>query len=138
MSAAPKRESAWICPATDAQGLVPLTSHATNQRSPTSFMNRPLQVSFLACVLTSHAQTILPPDPNEPSGQRPYEMVWANRVESAAPTLRFDQLDGWKVEVKGGAQATLQVTRAQNVWNRPVARLRYRGEGKGEAKPRIS
>jgi hypothetical protein len=100
-----------------------------------------LLVGFLLCVhtsLTSEAQTILSPDATEAPGERPYEMVWANRVEPAVPTVRFDQLDGWKVEVQGGAQATLQVTRAQNVWNRPVARLRYKGEGKGEAKPRVS
>lgn len=41
------------------------------------------------------------------------------------------------MEVEGGAQATLQVSRAQNVWNRAVARLRYRGAGKAETKPRV-
>ena len=46
----------------------------------------------------------------EPIGERPYEMVWANRTEPAAPTVRFDDLSGWKIEVSDGAQATLQVT----------------------------
>jgi hypothetical protein len=64
-------------------------------------------------------------------------MVWANRVEPARPTVRFDELKGWQVAVEGGAQGTLQVSRAQNVWDRPVARLRYRGEGKADAKPRL-
>lgn len=64
-------------------------------------------------------------------------MIWANRTEPAAPTLRFDDLSGWKFEVDGGAQATLRVSRAQNVWDRAVARLRYRGDGKADAKPRI-
>ena len=105
-------------------------------------MNRPLRASFFAawlCALPNGApgQNVLPLDPNESAGERPYEMTWANRVEPAAPTLRFDQLDGWTMALEGGAQAALQVSRAQNVWNRPVARLRYRGEGKAEAKPRI-
>ena len=64
-------------------------------------------------------------------------MAWAQRIEPAAPTVRFDDLDNWKMAVEGGAQATLQPTRAQNVWNRPVARLRYRGEGKAEGKARV-
>jgi hypothetical protein len=76
-------------------------------------------------------------DPDEKIGDRPYEMVWADRQEPAPPTLRFDALEGWALEVKGGAQATLQLSRAQNVWGRPVARLRYRGEGKGEGQPRV-
>jgi hypothetical protein len=64
-------------------------------------------------------------------------MVWANRTELAAPSLLFDHLDGWRLEVEHDAQATLQCTRSQNVWNRPVARLRYRGDGKKESKPTI-
>jgi hypothetical protein len=84
------------------------------------------------------AQTILPTaDSSERADDRPYEMVWAHRVETAPPTVRFDQLDGWQMKIEGGAQATLQASRAQNVWDRPVARLRYRGEGKADTKPRI-
>ena len=60
-------------------------------------------------------------------------MTWANRTETAPPTLRFDNLSGWRMEVKDGAQATLQVSRAQNLWDRPVAKLRYRAEGKPAA-----
>ena len=96
-----------------------------------------LGVGLLSGTLAS-GQTVAPKlDSEQTPGQRPYEMVWANRVEPASPTLRFDQLDGWTAQVEGGAQATLQVTRAQNVWDRPVARLRYRGEGKADAKPRV-
>jgi hypothetical protein len=64
-------------------------------------------------------------------------MAWARRIEEAAPTVRFDHLDNWKLAVEGGAQATLQPTRRQDIWNRPVARLRYRGEGKAEGKARV-
>jgi hypothetical protein len=76
-------------------------------------------------------------DPTEKAGQRPYEMVWANRVESAPPTVRFDDLRGWTMRVEGGAQASLQLSRAQNVWDRPVARLRYQGDGQKSSAPRI-
>lgn len=105
-------------------------------------MKRPphLLVSVLFLLLLANlvlCQSILPPDTNEAPGERPYEMVWANRAEPATPTVRFDNLTGWKLEFENGAQATVQATRAQNVWNRPVARLRYRGDGKRETKPRI-
>lgn len=84
------------------------------------------------------SQTVIPElDPNEKPGERPYEMVWAKRTEPAPPHVRFDDLRGWKMQVEGGAQATLQVSRAQTVWERPVARLRYRGDGKAASKPRI-
>jgi hypothetical protein len=84
------------------------------------------------------AQTVLAtPDPNEPVGERPYEMAWAERTEPGPPTVRFDRLEGWQMKVAGGAQATLQVSRAQNVWDRAVVRLRYRGEGKAGTHPRL-
>jgi hypothetical protein len=83
-------------------------------------------------------QTVLPSaEPGELPGDRPYEIVWASRQEPAAPTLTFDELTGWRMETKEGAQATLQPSRAQNIWQRPVGRLRYRGEGKSEGKPQI-
>ena len=84
------------------------------------------------------SQDILPPETNAPAGGRPYEMVWANRVEPAPPTIRFDRIEGWKLEVSAGARASLQVTRAQNVWNRPVARFRYCGNGEKDSKPRVT
>jgi hypothetical protein len=107
-------------------------------------MMRLRHLSLLCCVAVSLlfpnlalTQTILPPDANEPAGERPYEMVWANRTEPVPPTIHFDNLKGWQLEVKDGAQGTLQVTRAQNLWNRSVARLRYRGTGSRESKPKI-
>ena len=84
------------------------------------------------------AQTVLSTsDPKEPVGDRPYEMEWANRTEPSPPTVRFDDLTGWKIAVERGARASLQVSRGQNVWGRPVAKLRYSGDGKPESKPRI-
>jgi len=84
------------------------------------------------------AQKVEPvPEPGEKPGERPYEMVWANRVEPSAPALTFSDLRGWTVRVEGGAQAELWSSRAQDVWGRPVARLRYRGDGKAGSPARI-
>ncbi len=86
----------------------------------------------------SLAQLVEPALPaNETPGERPYEMVWANRVEPAEPTLRFDKLNGWRVEVSGEAHAELRATRRQNLWDRPVAGLRYHGDGLTNSQPRI-
>ncbi len=83
------------------------------------------------------SQTVIPEiDPNEKPGERPYEMVWANRREPAPPTLTFQNLHGWRMEVQHG-EAVLQVSRAQNVWDRPVAKLRYRGSGQANPAPVI-
>jgi len=84
------------------------------------------------------AQTVLSAlDAGEKPGARPYEMVWANRLEPAPPTVRFDRLEGWAVRVEGGARATLQLSQAQNLWDRPVARLRYAGNGQPDSGPRV-
>ncbi len=96
----------------------------------------------LVCLLmmgaSAMSQTVNPEfDPNEKPGERPYEMVWANRKEPAPPTLTFHNLQGWRMEVHNGAEAVLQVSRAQNVWDRPVAKLRYRGNGQANSAPRI-
>jgi hypothetical protein len=85
------------------------------------------------------SQTVIPElDPDEKRGERPYEMVWANRQEPAPPTLTFEHLQGWRIEVYNGAEATLQLSRAQNLWNRPVAKLRYKGNGQSNSAPRIA
>ncbi len=78
-------------------------------------------------------------DPAEPVGERPYEMVWANRKEPSGPglPLTFQRLEGWSIKVEGETDAELALSQAQNIWDRPVAKLRYRGSGKSEDKPRI-
>jgi len=60
-------------------------------------------------------------------GERPYEMVWANRTEDTHPPLvNFENLDGWTVEAKDAA-AALTRTREQQLWGKHVAKLVYRG-----------
>ena len=100
---------------------------------------RRLTVLFIL-IVSPHArgQSVIPElDGNETPGKRPYEMVLANRKEPAPPSLRFDQLQGWRIRVWEGAQATLQASRAQNVWDRAVGRLRYRGNGNPASEPRV-
>ena len=71
----------------------------------------------------------------EPVGQRPYEMVWANRTEDDHPPLvDFENLDGWSVEAHN-AVATLVRSREQQLWGRYVGKLTYRGTGSG---PRVT
>lgn len=118
------------------------TSHRCMGRVSKRLGRTPVSWVGMAVILISNssfAQKVVPDlDSNEKAGERPYEMVWANRVEPAPPTVRFDALGGWSLAVEGAAEATLEATRIQNVWNRPVARLRYRGNGKEDSKPRIT
>jgi hypothetical protein len=65
----------------------------------------------------------------ETVGQRPYEMVWANRSQDDHPPLvDFEDLTGWTLQTEQ-AQATLIRTREQQLWGKYVARLTYRGTG---------
>ncbi|HID08318.1 MAG TPA: hypothetical protein EYP10_14350, partial [Armatimonadetes bacterium] len=67
-------------------------------------------------------------------GQRPYEMVWANRTQDTHPPLvDFENLDGWMVEVEN-AVASIMRSREQQLWGRYVAKVIYRGTG---AKPLV-
>ena len=63
----------------------------------------------------------------EKVGERPYEMVWANRTKDTHPPLvDFENLDGWKVEAKD-AVATFTRSREQQLWDSYVGKLVYRG-----------
>jgi hypothetical protein len=63
----------------------------------------------------------------ESPGQRPYEMVRANRRPERAPLVDFDSLEGWTLEPEGDAEGELYGSQRQRVWESPVARLVYRG-----------
>ena len=64
---------------------------------------------------------------DEPVGERPYEMVWANRRPVREPLINFDALDGWTLECRSGASAKLYPSLEQRVWNSQTAKLTYRG-----------
>jgi hypothetical protein len=67
-------------------------------------------------------------------GQRPYEMVWANRTEDTRPPLvDFESLDGWTTTATD-AVASFSMSREQQLWGGHVGRLTYRAAGKS---PRI-
>ncbi|MCX6910164.1 MAG: hypothetical protein NTY01_19265 [Verrucomicrobia bacterium] len=71
----------------------------------------------------------------EPIGERPYEMVWANRTADTHPALiDFENLDGWKVETKD-AVATLTLSPEQQLWGKHVGKLVYHADGK---QPRVT
>ena len=74
--------------------------------------------------------TIVPAKPlptDEKPGERPYEIVWANRQPPRTPLVRFDSLEGWTLECLAGAEGELSCSQKQRVWESPVARLMYHG-----------
>ncbi|MFA6564279.1 MAG: hypothetical protein WCV00_20420 [Verrucomicrobiia bacterium] len=71
----------------------------------------------------------------ETIGERPYEMIWANRTTDTHPALiDFENLDGWTVETKD-AVATLTLSREQQLWGSHVGKLVYHADGK---QPRVT
>ncbi|MFV2068943.1 MAG: hypothetical protein ACC645_18410, partial [Pirellulales bacterium] len=71
-----------------------------------------------------------PAPTNETPGDRPYEMVWAQRKPVRKPLISFDSLDGWTVECFQGARAQLAPSRQQRLWESRTAKLTYRGTSK--------
>ncbi|MBD3181712.1 hypothetical protein GF312_05430, partial [Candidatus Poribacteria bacterium] len=62
-------------------------------------------------------------------GKRPYEMVWADRVEDDHPPLiDFEDLSGWRVEVKN-SEAVFEQTREQQIWGKYVGKFTYKATG---------
>jgi len=63
-------------------------------------------------------------------GNRPYEMVWANRTHDTRPPLvDFENLNGWTTTTTD-AVASFTITREQQLWGEHVGRLTYRAAGK--------
>ena len=87
---------------------------------------------------SAYSQTVIPAlNSAEKPGLRPYEMVWAKRQEVEPPTILFDRLAGWTMEALGGARGVLQLSDAENIWNRSVGELRYLGDGSANSHPQI-
>ncbi len=71
----------------------------------------------------------IPPQEEEVVGERPYEMVWANRTEDDHPPLiDFEDLSGWHVESRN-AEATFERSREQQIWAKHVGKFTYRSAG---------
>lgn len=85
---------------------------------------------FSCCALLSSTLVIGLALGDEPVGQRPYEMVWANRTADVRPPLvDFENLEGWTV-AGSDAQASFQRSRQQQLWGQHVGMLVYRTSGK--------
>ena len=79
---------------------------------------------FMASIMMA-----MPAQAGEVVGQRPYEMVWANRNEDDHPPLvDFENLTRWGVETEN-AEATFQRSREQQIWGKYVGKLTYRATG---------
>ncbi|MFQ6042586.1 MAG: RNA polymerase sigma factor [Candidatus Poribacteria bacterium] len=65
---------------------------------------------------------------NAPVGERPYEMVWANRTEKRPPLVDFEDLSGWTAATYAGANATFARSREQQMWGQYVGKLTYTGK----------
>ena len=69
------------------------------------------------------------------AGERPYEMVWANRTEDDHPALiPFTSVDRWRVETRD-AEARLERSQDVLLFGDAVAKLTYRATG---ANPRVT
>lgn len=63
------------------------------------------------------------------AGERPYEMVWANRTQDDYPALiPFTDVQGWRVETVD-AEASLEVSQEVLLFGDSVAKLTYRATG---------
>ena len=66
----------------------------------------------------------------ESVGERPYEMVRANRThDTRPPLLDFEDSKGWTVECQDTV-ATFQRSREQPLWGKSAGKLTYRADGK--------
>ncbi len=62
-------------------------------------------------------------------GERPYELVWANRTQDDNPPLvDFEDLTGWTVTTQN-MEATFERSREQQIWDKYVGKLTYRATG---------
>lgn len=68
-------------------------------------------------------------------GRRPYELDWAHRTaDDHPPLVDFEKLTGWQVACED-ARASVVPTREQQIWDRFVAKVTYRGCGRLRAVP---
>jgi hypothetical protein len=79
---------------------------------------------ILACIIGLGAA-----EAQEVVGERPYEMVWANRTQDDHPALvDFEDLTGWTVGGKDSV-AIFERTRQQQMFGQYVGKLTYRANG---------
>jgi len=67
-------------------------------------------------------------EPNAPVGKRPYELDWANRTQPEHPQLAdFEDLTGWEVRSRDGAQAKLYRSKQEFCFGEYSAKAVYSG-----------
>ncbi len=91
----------------------------------------PIVLSIVGVQLSSGESQRIPAEGLDPAGevgQRPYEMVLADRKPVREPLVNFDSLEGWALECENGATGRLITSRKQQLWDSPVAQLVYRGD----------
>jgi hypothetical protein len=89
------------------------------------------------CVPLLLSPVSAPAQDEGPVGVRPYEMDWAGRtLDDNPPLVNFEDLSGWRVECSS-AVASFARTREQQLWDRYVGKLTYRGLTKGGPVVRI-
>ncbi|MCC6441899.1 MAG: hypothetical protein IT210_00425 [Armatimonadetes bacterium] len=96
-----------------------------------------LSFVLVAAILLAPAARAQQPDSTVPAindlpdgavvGERPYEMVWADRREARPPLVNFENLTGWRAEMYSGAVASFARSREQQIWGQYVGKLTYRG-----------
>lgn len=93
-------------------------------------------IAIAAALLVACADTRAEKEP--PIGERPYEMVWANRTADFVPPLvDFEDVSGWKIETTR-AVATFASGSERPLWGPRSAKLTYRaqdGTGKLTLRP---
>ena len=83
----------------------------------------------MTLILLAVLLTVAIAQAQEVVGERPYELVWANRTQDDHPPLvDFEDLTGWTVEVEN-AEASFEASREQQIWGDYVGKLTYRGTG---------
>ena len=80
-------------------------------------MSRRLKRWACAAFLLALTTPLAVAQEQEKVGERPYEMVWANRTEEVRdPIVDFESLDGWTVETEN-SEATFERSRRTDVRN---------------------
>ena len=68
-------------------------------------------------------------EPWQQVGQQPYEFTWTQRQEDPRALVDFEDLQGWTLQLFGGASGELRRSREQQMWGQYVCKFVYSGAG---------
>jgi len=93
---------------------------------------RKLACLLLAALPALAAEPVVKPasnaDPEGKVGERPYEMVWADRKPAHPELVDFEDLTGWTAAGFGGCTADLYRSREEQMFGTYTAKAVYKGE----------